>query len=481
MALGTAYILIFNKLALARNQMMIPESPPLWKDKLEALSKTEDPKMLTDWLRLLVNPGVKPCDHSGRYLHWEKLKHICPPKGYDSELYWLATKSAREKIAKTLPFKDKAGIPFTYSQIGPVIKDMLWISEQSKGAVAADHKITDPKTKDTYLISSLIDESINSSQLEGASTTRPAAKEMIRSARAPQDKSEQMIFNNYRAMLFIREHLEDDLTPSMIFELHKIVTEGTFDAGEEHRAGRFREQEDDIAVCDDTTGEILHSPPTVDTLPARLETVCNFANSKTDAEDDFIPPVIRAIVLHFMIGYDHPFYDGNGRTARALFYWMMAKSGFWLMGFVSISGVIKKAQPSYIKAYLHTETDGGDVTYFIIHQLDVITKAIKGLHKHLEAKSRELRETENALKDSPLAGKLNHRQLAILKNAMENPGAEYTFKSHRTSHGVVNQTARTDLLVLSDKYGLLRKVKEGRTDIFVAPADMPERIKKYGK
>lgn len=461
--------------------MKIPESPPNLHDKLKAITEIKDSKVLAKWMGLLVSPDIKPCDPKGRYLHWEKLKHLVPPDGYDSELYWLATKSVREKIAKALPFKDKAGIPFSYNQAGSVIRDILWISEQSKGAVAADPKITDPKTKDTYLISSLIAESINSSQLEGASTTRPAAKEMLRTARAPKDKSEQMIFNNYRAMLFIREHLDEDLTTSLIFELHKILTEKTFDPGEEHRAGRFREQEDSIAVCDDATGAVLHMPPTVDTLPERLQAVCNFANGKTDLDEDFMPPVVRAIMLHFMIGYDHPFYDGNGRTARALFYWMMAKNGFWLMEFVSISGVIKKAQSSYIKAYLHTETDGGDVTYFVIHQLAVITKAIRGLHAYLETKSRELRETENTLKDSPLAGKLNHRQLALLKNAMENPGAEYTFKSHGVSHGVVRQTARTDLLTLSDKYNLLRKAKEGRTDMFVAPADIVGRIKVYRK
>jgi len=304
---------------------------------------------------------------------------------------------------------------------------------------------------------------------------------MLRTARAPKDISEQMIFNNYKAMLFIREHLEEDLTPSLIFELHKILTEKTFPHGEEHRAGRFRDAKDDIAVCDDVTGDVLHYPPSVASLKGRLKAVCDFANVDTDETSEFVPPVIKAIVVHFMIGYDHPFYDGNGRTARALFYWMMARSGFWLMEFVSISGEIKKAQPSYIKAYLDTETDGSDLTYFIIHQLNVITKAIEALHKQLAAKTRALRETENRLKGSELAGKLNHRQLALLRHALENPGAEYTVKSHRTSHGVVTQTARTDLLELSQKYELLQVVKEKRTDVFVAPANLVERIKRHRK
>jgi hypothetical protein len=42
----------------------------------------------------------------------------------------------------------------------------------------------------------------------------------------------------------------------------------------------------------------------------------------------FIHPVMRAITLHFWLAYDHPFCDGNGRTARALFYWSMLKQGY---------------------------------------------------------------------------------------------------------------------------------------------------------
>lgn len=452
----------------------VPESPPSLEDFVSDAMQSQDRQQLANVTRLLLDSSVRPFDYEGRYLHWEKLKHLNPPEGYTAEQHWFATRIARKKLYQYLPFVDKAGNRFVYCQAGPVVNDLLWINEQAKGAVAADPKITDPRTRDTYLISSLIEESISSSQLEGASATHQVAKEMIRTAREPRDKSEQMILNNYRAMLFIKENISDELTTSMVFELHRILTEKTFDAEFEHKAGTFREAEDNIAVCDDMTGEVLHSPPPVDQLPARLQSVCDVANN--NLSDPMIPPLIRAIVVHFMIGYDHPFFDGNGRTARALFYWVVMKEGFWLLEHVSISGIIKKALPSYLKAYLHTETDGGDVTYFIVHQLDVVRKAIERLHAYLLKKTQELRETEAALHDSRLHGKLNHRQLALLKHAMRNPGAQYTVRSHQTSHGVTNQTARTDLCQLSDTYGLLARTKQGRTDVFIAPIDIAQRI-----
>lgn len=149
------------------------------------------------------------------------------------------------------------------------------------------------------------------------------------------------------------------------------------------------------------------------------------------------------------------------------------------MEYVSISRVIKIKPISYMKAYLHTETDSNDATYFILHQLDIVEQAITDLHVYLLKKTEELRDTEAALKSSRLHGLLNHRQLALVRNAMQNPGAQYTVKSHQTSHGVALQTARTDLLSLSEEHGVLRKLKEGKTDVFVAPNDLLGVIKRF--
>jgi Fic family protein len=455
--------------------MKLPQTPP----ELQAvLSKSGDDKYTT--LMFLLNSGLGPYDIKGRYLHWDKLRHLSPPEGYDAETYWLALRQARQKIAAQLPFKDKNGQPFFYGKPDGVIRDVLWISENATGAIQADARIVDPKIKNSYLINSIIEEAINSSQLEGASTTRRVAKEMIRTGRAPQNHSEKMILNNHWAMLFIREHKDEYLTPSLIFALHRILTEGTLAVEDELKAGALRDGTDDICVFsqDDV---LLHVPPKAVELKQRLQLICDFANDDKQDDGQFIPPVIRAIIIHFMIGYDHPFVDGNGRTARALFYWMMAKKNYWLMEYISISRVIKKAPAKYMQAFLYTETDANDVTYFIVHQLEMVKEAIKDLHLWLAEKTAQLRETERALENSPLQGELNHRQLAIIKYALNNPGAECTIKSHQTSHGITYETARTDLLMLSDKFQILKKYKSGKMDIFIAPPDIREKIKAYKK
>ncbi len=453
--------------------MKIPVTPPQFKDEIDSWGEDA-----ADNIELLMNPDVGTTDHKGRYLHWDRLRHITPPEGYNEKLYWFAIKSARNKISKKLAFVDKVGSPFKYGMSDGVMRDILWISENGTGAMTADGGITDVRTKQTYLINSLIEEAINSSQLEGATTTRRVAKEMIRTGRKPKDHSEKMVINNHTAMIFIRDIKEDKLTPSIIFELHKILTEGVLEEGDENKSGVFRATKDDICVFS-KDDELLHAPPKASELKDRLQMICDFANKVGEDDTVYIPPIIRGIIIHFMIGYDHPFVDGNGRTARALFYWLMVKEGYWLMEYISISRVIKKAPAKYMYAYLHTETDENDMTYFIIHQLEVIKEAVKDLHAYFITKTNQLKEAEGALENCSLKGKLNFRQLSILKNALKNPGAEYTIKSHQSSHGVTYQTARTDLLKLADEYSLLKKYKVGKADVFLAPPDLKDHLGPY--
>jgi Fic family protein len=459
--------------------MKIPETPPdptaHIKKIVESIRQGEaDIRNLMPWAEL----GLKPYDDKGRYLHWEDLKHKRPPGDLTPEQYWYGTAQARAAIRENLPFETTDGEPFWYCVPSTVTNDLLYVSEEAKGAVEADPVVSEPSTQRTYLISSLIEEAISSSQLEGASTTRRVAKEMIRTGRQPTDKSERMILNNYKAMQFLRKHLVDPLTPSMVFELHTILMDGTIDAGDEDKVGCFRDDADDIVVGDRMTGAPLHVPPKRSELEERLSRLCAFANGEVG--DDQMPPLLRAIVVHFMIGYDHPFIDGNGRVARALFFWVVAKANFWLLEYVAISSVLKTEQEAYVRAYLHTETDNNDVTYFIVYQLQVLRKAITRLHEYLARKSRESRETRNVMSRSGIARRLNHRQIALLHHAMQHPGAEYTVRSHQSSHGVANQTARTDLATLADDYGLLTRARDGKRDLFIAPRDIAGRIRRLG-
>lgn len=419
-------------------------------------------------------------DGQGRYLHWDKLRHLPAPDGFTPEQWWLGIKMARRKNYKPLPFTDKRGLPFCYCLPAIVQKELHWLDRHASGTLQAEEAITDPQTRNTYLIRSLIEEAINSSQLEGASTTQNVAKEMIRQERAPRNKSEQMIFNNYQAMRFIRECKSDPLTPSLVFELQRILTRDTLD--DASQAGRFRHADENIRVVDNASHVVLHEPPPAHELPARMQALCDFANAESlqsAPPDVFLHPVVRSIALHFMLSYDHPFCDGNGRTARALFYWAMARQGYWLTEFISISRVIKKSPAQYGRAYLHSETDDNDATYFLIHQLEVIHHAITALHEFLRDKVRDISEAEQMLtQNARLKDRLNFRQLALLRHALKHPRFGYVIEEHQRSHGISYDVARKDLLFMAEELKLLTKTKDGKRYLFVVPEDLEQRLRK---
>ena len=320
--------------------MKVPVSPPNFDTILSSILEKGP-----DMLMRLIEAG-SPTDQKGRYSHWDKLRHLPPPEGFNSEEWWFRIKKARRDLYQPLPLQDKQNKPFQFATPDQILHELHWLDRYASGNIQANDAITNTQTRNTYLIRSLIEEAINSSQLEGASTTRDVAKEMIRQDRTPEDKSEHMILNNYHAMQFIRDIKDESLTPSIVFELHQLLTRHTLN---EEAVGRFRTSTDKIYVVDKATQEYLHTPPPAGQLPERMQLLCDFANRESSykSEGIFLHPVIQAISLHFMLAYDHPFCDGNGRTARALFYWSMAKNGYWLIEFVSISRVIKQASAQY--------------------------------------------------------------------------------------------------------------------------------------
>jgi Fic family protein len=445
--------------------MKIPVTPPSI-DELFTLT-LGGPTPLTEVISKAGGPAP-----SGRYRHWDTLRHVEPPRGLTNEEWWLGVKLARQNIYQELPLVDKAKRPFKYALPGIALQMLQLIDRDASGNLEGNPQVTDPQTRDTYLFRTLVEEAITSSQLEGASTTRRVAKEMIQTGRPPRDKSEQMIFNNYEAMLYVRRLFRERLTPGHVIELQRILTHGAID--DLNASGRLRLPTDEIHVADDVTGEPLHIPPNAKELAKRLHDLCDFANGDTPA--DYVHPVVRSVILHFWLGYDHPFVDGNGRTARALFYWSMARQGYWLCEFISISRILKASRSDYSRAFLYTETDDNDATYFLLHQLRVLHRGIDELHTYLKRKAAELQETTRALASHGSLGRLlNYRQLALLNHAMKDPDAQYTIQSHGRSHRISYATSRSDLLTLARKK-LLELKRVGKRFEFAVPSDLNQRM-----
>jgi Fic family protein len=418
-----------------------------------------------DLIRMQVGPDVQ-----GEYEHWDKIRHRVPPNGLTPEEWWLCIKLRRNALARALPLLDKNKNAFRVSLTDSMQRLLHFVDREAAGAIRG---MEASGGQERFLIRSLIEEAMTSSQLEGAATTRAVAKEMLSTGRQPRDQSERMIYNNYVAMNHIRERKGANITPDAIMELHSILTDGTLEASGD--CGRFRTAADNVVIYDrGTPPTLLHVPPPAHELPERLGRLCDFAND--GGGDIFVHPVVRAIAIHFQIGYDHPFVDGNGRTARALFYWSMLNSGYWLTEYLSISSVLNKAPGKYLRAYFYTESDDQDLSYFIAQQLDAIEKAILGLHSYIAKKHAEDSAARKVLRNSKIGGMtLNHRQRSLLANALKDQERTYTIASHQAAHTITYPTALNDLNSLH-KAGILHRVRAGKVFEYYAVADLRKRL-----
>ncbi len=441
--------------------MKIPEKAPDWRSFWD-----DNPDALLE-LPGLIAPMIARANKE--YLYWDRFKHKSQPDGIKPEAAWASLKLSRWlREVKALALQDLTGKNFTYWLPDHAHNSLHFIDQNSGGQILVDEQVDLSEERQRYILKSIMEEAITSSQLEGAATTRVVAKEMLRSGRQPADHAERMIFNNYVTITRIRDHLGKRLTPELLFEFHRLISKNTLeDASQE---GRFRTEKDgDIQVYDEND-HVLHIPPAPHLIKSSVEQLCDFANAE-DGEE-FVHPVIRGILLHFWLAYLHPFVDGNGRTARALFYWFMLKKKYWLFEYLSISRIIRKASAQYYRSFLYSEIDDRDMTYFIMFHLRTIRLAIEELRVYLARKQEESRKAIQLLKKQPY---LNHRQRSLLMNALERPTNVYTFNTHMKTHGVVYQTARADLMDLRE-HGLLQMHKVGRKFRFTPAPNLKDML-----
>jgi Fic family protein len=450
--------------------MRKPREAPKFRDIFHKMEQDADGKP-RDLTKLL---GRSQEAKLGKYLHWDELWHREPPDDLSREEWWFLLKFQRISLRQNLPLIDKSGDKMNFVMSPMILQNLHEIDLRAGGQIRMPEQVTNHETRDAYYVSSLIEEAITSSQLEGATTTRRVAKEMLRTGRAPQDRSERMILNNFLTMKRIGALRNKPLTRELILEIHEKVTHETLD--EPTAAGRFRRSDEVVGVYDNSNNVLMHDPPLASTIEERIKAICDFANQ----EEPFVHPVIRSITLHFMLGYDHPFVDGNGRTARALFYWSMLRHGYWLAEFISISQIVLQAPAQYARAFLFTETDESDLTYFILYHLKIIMRALTSLHEYIARKAEEIRQFETELRGAAV---LNHRQRALIRHAMRHPGTFYTVKGHQVGQNVSYESARADLLDLA-KRDLLEAKREnsgsGGKWVFIAKPQLTGRLAAMG-
>ena len=402
-----------------------------------------------------------------KHRHWHKARYIAKSTDVDPRVLWLGIKLGRLSSRQHLPLTGEHDARLWYIPADPIQREITRTDLELGGRITinTDDTFTEAE-RDRFVVGSLMEEAIASSKLEGASTMHQVAKDMLRRNREPRDKHERMIFNNYRALQHIRETNRQPLDEDYLIELQRLLTEGTLEREDE--VGRLRRDDEQIVVAD-AYGTVRHDPPHASTLAKRLRQLCEFANQEPTRAEPFVHPLIRAAALHFQLTYDHPFCDGNGRTARVLFYWMMLRSGYWMFEFLPISRLIIESPGQYQRAFQEVETDEFDLTYFLMYHARLIARARSDLAEYLARQRSEFVRAREQYSNA----EINDRQRSFLLKLSTDPGRQWTIAEYQSLQGVTNPTARSDLLHL-EELGYLDKRKVGKKFVFTPSADPPD-------
>lgn len=393
------------------------------------------------------------------YEYWDKARYTILPGNISAELFWSILKFRRSGLYAE---KVRLGTNFFKYLINPeILKKLAFIERfDLKTALSLDEE-------NEYSANAKMEEAIASSRLEGADVSREAAKEMLRANIAAENESERMVTDNYRALNFIEKNTDKEFSIDLIKQLHDIIVNSA--KGGSVKGGSvkdcsvedgsvndgFRKDSQGVRVVDIRDDEVLYEPPKAEDIETLMNALCEYANSQTETND-----IVKAIIIHFLFAYIHPFKDGNGRIARILFYFYVLKSDFNSFKYLSISKILRVIPSQYAKVFLYTEIDENDLTYFINFNLDVLLEAITNFKTFLDDE-----------KDSSPAAvlingdvKLNLRHQSIL-NEFAGKRNSRNIEYFKNKLGVVYETARKDMMYL-EKKGFLKKTKKSKEFIY---------------
>lgn len=391
-----------------------------------------------------------------KYIYWDEFRYKFLDDTLSTEEQWFWVRQLRNVTANEIAIKAEDGKFFKWIRLSSTDEFLHKIDMLAGGQLFPHSDLLSISNRQTFINRGVIEEAIASSQLEGAHTTRKAARKMLIENKKPRNESEQMILNNYKTINAIeKEFKSKPLTKELLFEIHNMLTVGTL---KRENQNRFRKDKDNIVVQGQIGTEeyTTHNPPKGTFLNSEVERFISYANDEND--EKFTHPIIKAIFLHFWIGYLHPFVDGNGRLARALFYWYLLRKDYWIFMYLPISTVIKEAPVQYAMAYIYVEQDNNDITYFYDFHIRKILQALKEFKEYIEEKIQENKEVTRIISQNL---PLNDRQKQLIHYFLSDQDASTSITSHATINSIARQTAARDLKEL-EASGLITHRREGK-------------------
>jgi len=415
----------------------------------------EDKKIADDRDDIEMYRFAKKAD-APEYRYWDKFKFIRPiPNNLSPLQAWYLIKRRRRYGTHLVDVRDESGEWFRLNQTEHIQKLCHEFDMTIGGSLLAEIRDLNDADKRVMIANGIIEEAIASSQLEGADTGRDFAERILREGLAPKSRSEQMIVNNHVVLQEVEESLSKlPMSMAMLDEMHAKLTVKTLDDWD-NVPHRRTETDEPLVVKDDQY--VYHQAPSVGFVEKHLPLLVMYMN---DEYGDYLHPVVKAIVIHFWIGYLHPYTDGNGRLARAAAHWYMLRHNYWGYSYLPISTMLKEGgKKAYTRAYVYAEQDDCDLTYFVNYVMNKMEDAMNRLKSTMAVRRVEAGMTVKIFLERY---DLSERLALVMKYLTVSPGNYVTFSSHMIGNGIARATAAKDFKRLL-QLGLVTIKKSGRT------------------
>jgi len=227
--------------------------------------------------------------------------------------------------------------------ITPAIARFLMEIEAAKAVV--EHTPLPPWVENQLREKARVRASHYSTYIEGNRLTFEEAKSVIKNKKASiqgREHDAREVRNYWNALLCVEEWAAQKapLTEDLIRKLHATVMKGRRAKPTPYRDGQN-------VIRDASTGAIVYMPPEAEDVPVLMGEMVAW---NSQAEKENLPVPLIAALVHYQFVTIHPFYDGNGRTARLLATYILHKGGYGLNGFFSLEEQHARDLKSYYQA-----------------------------------------------------------------------------------------------------------------------------------
>jgi len=223
---------------------------------------------------------------------------------------------------------------------------LLKLIERAALGVAKEENLASvaPQKLKRLRSASIITSSVSSCEIEGIDVSPEHAEAVLRKLRSPENRPEKELLN-YKAALDYIYGLDPEeirINPAFIRDIHRLVMDDAFDAGEYKNLDNVIREESAHGI------RVRFKPVSTHDVPRYMSSLCEAYNKTLQKEESL--PLLAIGALALDLTCIHPFSDGNGRVSRVVTTAAMLSRGMQMPKLVSMEEIISHQSEHYYRS-----------------------------------------------------------------------------------------------------------------------------------